>query len=299
MNRRVVVAGASGLIGGALVLALEERGDDVVTLVRRSPRHRGEVEWSPAEGRLDPRHLEGATAVVLLNGASVGRMPWTKSYRDQLLASRLNSTRTMVDALEALGADAPTLVSGSAVGYYGSVPGREISESAPPGDTFLAELCVEWEAAARRAETVTSVALLRTAPVIHRRGVLRPMITLTSLGLGGPLGAGTQVWPWVSLDDEVRAIMHIIDRQLSGPVNVCGPTPATAGDIGRSLARELHRPYWLPAPGWGLKLALGRAATESLLTVDADVRPDVLVRSGFTFTHRSADEAVRAAIVEG
>ncbi|WP_327036833.1 NAD-dependent epimerase/dehydratase family protein [Microbacterium sp. CH12i] len=201
MSRRVVVAGASGLIGKALVRALGERGDEVLTLVRRPPLGPSEVEWNPAEGSLDPRHLAGSDAVVLLNGASVGRMPWTKSYRKQLLASRLDSTRTMVAALKALGTDAPALVSGSAVGYYGSVPGIELSESSPPGHTFLARLCVEWEAAARRAEPGTRVALLRTAPVIHRSGVLRPMIALTSFGLGGPLGQGTQVWPWVSLEE--------------------------------------------------------------------------------------------------
>ncbi len=298
MSRHIVIAGASGLIGQGLVRAATARGDRVTTLVRRPARHSGEVEWDPAARRLAPRDIESADAVVLLNGASVGRMPWTKSYRETLLSSRLDSVRTMVGALRELGAKAPPLVSGSAVGYYGSAPGEVLSESARAGETFLAKLCVAWEGAAREAETVTRVALVRTAPVIHRHGVLRPMITLTSLGLGGPLGRGTQIWPWISLDDEVRAILHIIDERLSGPINLCGPTPATANEIGRSLARELHRPFWLPAPAWGLKLVLGKAATESLLTVDADVRPSVLESSGFTFTHSTAESAVRAAVVE-
>lgn len=296
MSRHIIVGGSSGLIGAALVDAITARGDRVTTLVRRPARHDHEVEWSPAEGLLDPQRIEGADAVVVLNGASVGRMPWTRSYRDQLLTSRLDSTRTVVAALGRIGHDAPALISGSAVGYYGSAPGSVLTESAQPGDTFLARLCVEWEEAARQAEPFTRVSLLRTAPVIHRRGVLRPMITLTSLGLGGPLGTGTQVWPWVSLEDEVRAILHIIDAKITGPVNVCSPTAATANEIGRSLARELHRPFWLPAPAWGLKLALGKAATESLLTVDAEVQPEVLVRTGFAFTHRTVDSAVHAAI---
>lgn len=296
MSSHIVVGGASGLIGEALVRAVSARGDRVTTLVRRPARRRNEVEWDPAAGQLDPRHLEGADAVVLLNGASVGRMPWTRSYRERLHSSRLDSTRTMASALRRIGPNAPALVSGSAVGYYGSAPGEILTESAEPGRTFLAKLCLEWESAAREAESVTRVALLRTAPVIHRRGVLRPMIALTSLGLGGPLGRGTQIWPWVSLDDEVRAILHIIDAELSGPVNTCGPRPATANEIGASLAKELRRPFWLPAPTWALNLVLGEAATESLLTADADVRPSALTRSGFTFTHGTLESAVRAAI---
>lgn len=296
MSKHIVVAGASGLIGSALVRAITSRGDRATALVRRPARRRDEVEWDPAAGRLDPGRLEGADAVIVLNGASVGRMPWTRSYREQLLASRLDSTGTVVAALQQIGEGAPSLVSGSAVGYYGSAPGAVLTESASQGDTFLAALCAEWEEAARQASSVTRVAMLRTAPVIHRRGVLRPMITLTSLGLGGPLGKGNQVWPWVSLEDEVRAILHIIEAELSGPVNICGPTPASANEIGRALARELHRPFWLPAPAWGLKLALGTAATESLLTADADVRPEVLLQSGFSFTHSTVESAVRAAM---
>jgi uncharacterized protein (TIGR01777 family) len=290
------VAGASGLCGRAVARALTGRADRVTTLVRRPVAHDGEVRWDPAQGVLDPEVLAGADAAVVLNGASVGRMPWTKRYREQLLTSRLDSTRTMVGALQQLGPAAPALISGSAVGYYGSVPGRTLTEADGPGDTFLARLCVQWEESARRAEEITRVALVRTAPVIHRRGVLKPMITLTSLGLGGPLGGGEQVWPWISLEDEVRAILHLIDTEISGPVNVCGPAPATADRTGRALAHELHRPFWLPAPAWGLRTVLGRGAAESLLLADADARPESLLRSGFSFTHTTVEEAVRDAI---
>lgn len=296
MSRHIAIAGASGLIGQAVAQSAAARGDRVTVLVRRPARGPGEVEWDPSAGLLDPRHLEGTDAVVLLNGASVGRMPWTRGYRDRLRSSRLDSTRTLVDALLQLGEGAPALISGSAVGYYGTAPGEVLDESHAPGTTFLAKLCEDWEDAARRAEQVTRVALVRTAPVIHRRGVLRPMITLTSLGLGGRLGRGDQIWPWVALDDEVRAILHIIDKRIAGPVNVSGPTPATAEQTGRALARELHRPFWLPAPTWGLRLLLGEAATQSLLTADANVRPEVLLRSGFAFVHETVESAVRAAV---
>ncbi|MDH5132314.1 MULTISPECIES: TIGR01777 family oxidoreductase [unclassified Microbacterium] len=295
MERRIVISGASGLIGSALTDALRADGIDVSTLVRRAPQAEGEVEWAPGDAALDPDVLAGAEAVVALGGASVGRLPWTRRYRRQLVESRLDATNTLTTALRALRTDAPAFVSASAVGYYGSAPGEVLTEHSGPGSTFLADLTVRWETAARRAEDHTRVALLRTAPVIHRRGVLRPMITLTKLGVAGPLGTGTQIWPWISLEDEVRGIRHVLDEKLAGPVNLAGPTRASANEIGRALAQRMHRPFWLPAPRWALRLALGDAA-ESLLLPDADVRPEVLEQSGFRFTHRTAAEAVAAAV---
>ncbi|MCT1363987.1 MULTISPECIES: TIGR01777 family oxidoreductase [unclassified Microbacterium] len=295
MERRIVISGASGLIGSALTAALRADGIDVSTLVRRAPQAEGEVEWAPGDAALDPDVLAGAEAVVALGGASVGRLPWTRGYRRQLVESRLDATNTLTTALRALRTDAPAFLSASAVGYYGSAPGEVLTEHSGPGSTFLADLTVRWETAARRAEDHTRVALLRTAPVIHRRGVLRPMITLTKLGVAGPLGTGTQIWPWISLEDEVRGIRHVLDEKLAGPVNLAGPTRASANEIGRALAQRMHRPFWLPAPRWALRLALGDAA-ESLLLPDADVRPEVLEQSGFRFTHRTAAEAVAAAV---
>lgn len=295
MARRIVISGASGLIGSALAASLRADGIDVSTLVRRPPQAEGEIEWSPGHTALDPDALAGAEAVVALGGASVGRLPWTRGYRRQLVESRLDATNTLTTALRALRTDAPAFLSASAVGFYGSAPGEVLTEHSGPGSTFLADLTVRWETAARRAEDHTRVALLRTAPVIHRRGVLRPMITLTKLGLAGPLGPGTQIWPWISLDDEVRGIRHVLDEKLAGPVNLTGPTRASANDIGRALAQRMHRPFWLPAPRWALRLAL-RDAAESLLLPDADVRPEALQQSGFRFTHRTAADAVAAAV---
>lgn len=295
MTGRIVISGASGLIGSALADSLRADGVEVTTLVRRAPQSEDEAQWEPGESPLDPEVLAGVEAVVALGGASVGRLPWTRGYRRELIDSRLQATRTLTTALRALRADAPALVSASAVGYYGSAPGEVLTEDSAAGETFLADLTVRWEAEARRAEDHTRVALLRTAPVIHRRGVLKPLVQLTRFGVSGPLGRGTQVWPWISLDDEVAAIRHIIDAKVAGPVNLTGPTPASANDIGRALAARMHRPFWLPVPAWALRLALGDAA-ESLLLPDADVRPQVLERTGFRFTHRTAAEAVDAAL---
>ncbi|PKI92986.1 TIGR01777 family protein [Actinomycetales bacterium SN12] len=294
-DSRIVVSGASGLIGRALTRSLRADGIRVVHLVRRPARSSDEVEWLTGR-RLDPDVLAGAAAVVNLNGASIGRLPWGPRYRGILRESRLRPTSVLADALLALKTDAPALLSASAVGYYGDQPGTRLDETGAPGETFLAGICVEWEREAMRAAPATRVALLRTAPILHPDAVLKPMIALTRLGLGGPLGSGRQVWPWISLHDEVRAIRHVIDSDIHGPVNLTGPHRATAGGIGRALASRMHRPYLVPAPAWALRLGLGRAAADSLLLADADVAPAALTRSGFDFRHPTASEALAAAL---
>lgn len=297
-TERIVVSGASGVIGSALVESLRADGVEVTTLVRRWAQTPDEFEWHPDVEELHPRVLDGARAVVNLNGASIGRLPWTGSYRAELRASRIAPTRALATAIRRLGADAPALISASAVGYYGDRPRARLTESGAPGRTFLADLCVAWEHEAELAGPEARVALLRTAPLLHPQGMLKPIVALTRWGLSGPLGSGRQVWPWISLDDEVRAIRHIIDRGLTGPVNLSGPTPATANEIGREIARRMRRPFVLPAPGWALRAGLGRDAADSLLLADALVVPEALTASGFAFTRPTAAEAIAAALAE-
>ncbi len=296
MPARVVVGGASGLIGSALVESLRSDGVQVTTLVRRPSTRRDEVEWLTDGSPLDPAVLDGADAVVNLSGASIGRLPWTRAYKRDLLWSRLVPTRTIADALSALGDGAPAFISASAVGWYGSQPGATLTESDPAGDTFLAGICVEWEAAARRAESATRVALLRTAAVVDRAGVLKPLILLTRAGLAGPIGRGTQVMPWISLRDEVAAIRHVIASDLSGPVNLAGPTRGTMNDLGFALARRLNRPYLLRVPAAAVRLALGKDFAEGVLTGDANVVPSVLRDSGFSFQDATVEDAVETAL---
>ncbi len=293
-----MVAGASGLIGRALVASLRCDGVEVTRLVRRTASAPDEVEWLTDTRPLDPGVLAGADAVVGLNGASIGRMPWTAGYRSTLLWSRITPTRTLASAIHALGDDAPAFVSASAVGYYGSAPGRVLTENAPRGETFLADLCGEWEQAALAADGKTRVALLRTAPVVHPDGVLRPLIALTRLGLAGPIGRGTQAWPWISLVDEVRAIRHVIDAEIDGPVNLSGPVRATANDLGIALAVRMNRPFLFRAPAWTLRAVLGSAAADAVLLTDAHVVPAVLEATGFRFRHTTVDSAI-AAVVPG
>ncbi|MGO1543063.1 MAG: TIGR01777 family oxidoreductase [Gulosibacter sp.] len=296
-ERKVVLAGGSGLIGTSLKQSLREDGFRVVQLVRRTPRGPDEVAWLREEdGPLDPAVLADAVAVVGLNGASIGKFPWTKSYRETLRSSRLEPTKALAAAIRELGANAPLFISASATGFYGVNPGVSVSESSVGGTDFLAKLCAEWEAAALTSGKDAQVALIRTAPVVHPEGVLKPMITLTKFGLAGPLAGGHQIWPWISLKDEVRAIRHIIDHKITGPVNLAGPTPASANGLGRSLAVGLRRPYAIPVPGFVLKAVLGSDAAKSLLLCDVVARPQVLLDSGFEFSHPTVRDAVVAAL---
>lgn len=297
-ERRVVVSGASGLIGSALVASLRADGVEVTTLVRRPPEREDEVQWLTDSRPFDPAVLAGADAVVALGGASIGRFPWTPRYKNTLLRSRITPTRTLARAVRELSDDAPAFVSASAVGYYGSAPGGVLDESAPQGDTFLADLCGVWEATAAEAGDRARVAFLRTAPVVHAEGVLKPLLLLTRFGVSGPIGSGTQKWPWISLVDEVRAIRHVIDSDLAGPVNLTGPVVASANDLGFALAVRMNRPFLLRAPVWAMRLVLGADATEGLLTTDAAVIPSVLESSGFRFEHSTVEQAVDAAVTE-
>jgi len=293
---RVVVAGASGLIGTALVESLRADGVEVHTLVRRPPAAPDEHEWLLDDTPLDPAVLDGAAAVVSLGGANIGRIPWTPAYKRELLASRMRGTGTIARAVRALGADAPALLSASAAGYYGSRPGEVLDEASTRGRGFMSDLVAHWEAAALGAGEHARTVLLRTAPVVHAKGVLAPMIRLTMLGAGGPLGRGTQAWPWISLDDEVRAIRFALDHELAGPINLTGPTRATANDLGFALAVGLNRPFLLRAPAFALRAALGRDLADGLLLADAHVVPEALHAAGFTFTHHRVEAAVAAAI---
>jgi len=294
---RVVIAGSSGLIGRGLIESLRADGVPVVRLVRHETTAPDEVSWDPGQQPLPPAVLDGARAVVGLNGATLGRFPWTRRYKHDLVWSRIAPTQALAAAVRALGDDAPQFVSSSAVGYYPSAPGVTFTEASPRGESFLADLCGEWETAATRgAGERARVATLRTAPVVHADGVLKPLLLLTRLGLSGPIGRGTQVWPLISLDDEVRAIRHVIDKGITGPVNLAGPERTTANDLGLALAKRMNRPYLLRVPEWALKLVLGRDAAEGLLTCDTHVVPEVLTTSGFVFTHPTVEDAVAAAI---
>ena len=288
---RVLISGASGLIGSELTRQLEAAGHTVLRLVRRPPRSRAELRWDPATLTLDPAALDGVDAVINLSGASIGRLPWTKSYRRQIMESRVQATRTLTDAMRRSATPPSVLLNASAVGIYGNRPGEELTEESAPGSDFLATVVTTWEAEARLAPESTRVVMLRTGLVLAKGGALKPLMPIVRLGLGGPLGRGSQIWPWVSLHDEAAAIVHLLTSELSGPVNLAGPTPATANDVIRAVATALRRPFFVPVPEFVLTLALQDAARQ-LLLADQRVSSAKLEADGFRFTHRTAAEAV-------
>ena len=295
--KRVVIAGASGLIGTALTEALRARGDDVVRLVRKDPRP-GDVLWDPAARSLDPAAVDGVTAVVNLSGASIGRLPWTPRYKREILRSRVDATSTLVAAMREARVAPEVFLSASAAGYYGSRPHESLTEDSARGTGFLSDVTAEWERTASRAEDVTRVVIARSGIVVATDGVLKPLLLLTRAGLSGPLGGGRQLWPWVSLADETAGLLHLLDGTLSGAVNVTGPTAASANDLMRHLAARMRRPFFLPAPAFAVKAVLGDAARD-LLLVDQHPQPKRLLDDGFSFRHTSVEQAVDAALRRG
>ncbi len=287
---RVLISGATGLIGTELTRQLEAAGHTVLRLVRREPHATTDYRWDPAALRLDPALLDQVDAIVNLSGASLAKLPWTRRYREQILESRVQATRTLTDALRMAASPPTVLLNASAVGIYGDRPGEELTEESEPGTGFVADVVVTWEREAALAPDSTRVVTFRTGFVLARGGVLRSLLPITKLGLAGPLGQGTQHWPWISLHDEVAAIVHLLTSRLSGAVNLVGPAPATANDVMRALSDALHRPFKLRVPEKVLTLALQEASLA--LLADQLVSSAKLQDDGFEFTHRTPAEAV-------
>lgn len=292
----VVVAGASGLIGSALCDALRTQGHGVLTLVRREPRSPDEASWRPDEGALDRALLDGADAVVCLSGAGVGDHRWTASYKQTLRSSRLDSVGTLARAMAETASGPQVLLAASAVGYYGDTGDRVVDETAGPGSGFLAQLCVDWERASRPAEDAgVRVAHLRTGLVLARAGgLLARLRPIVRAGVGGRLGSGRQFMPWITLADEVAAILFLLENDVAGPVNLVGPQPARNAEFIETLARLLHRPAALPVPGFAMRAALGELAQDALTGQRAV--PAVLQAAGFRHTHADLDAALRWAL---
>jgi len=287
---RVLVAGASGLIGTPLVERLRARGDEVVRLVRREVRERDEIRWDATT--LDPSVLDGVDAVVGLSGASVGRIPWTPAYRRTLLESRVHPTRALAEAIVAAKRAPAVFVSGSAIGIYGNRPGETLDESSPTGEGFFPELVRAWEAASAIAAGTTRVVNPRSSVVIARGGGMLPIRLLTGVGLGAGFGRGEQFWPWISQVDEVSALIHLIGSKLTGPVILAGPVPATSDEVTEAFARVMHRPHLLRVPSFAVKV-LGEAGSRLLLD-DAHVLPAKLTADGFNWAQPTIIDAVQA-----
>jgi uncharacterized protein (TIGR01777 family) len=274
---KIAVAGSSGLIGAELLRELRERGDEVVALPRR-----GTVRWS----------LEGIEAVVNLAGASIGGKRWSPEYKKEILDSRVLSTRELVEAMRSAERKPLVLVNASAAGFYGGRGDELLDESAGPGADFLAGVCQEWEAEARKAEDlgVRSVQP-RTGVVLSARGgALQQMLPPFKAFVGGPLGSGKQWFPWIHIADEVAAIMRAIDSDLRGPVNLASPGIVTMKEFARGLGKALHRPSWAPVPAAPLKILLGEFAL--VLLEGQRAVPKKLIDTGFKFRFPDLEAAL-------
>ncbi|UOE44742.1 TIGR01777 family oxidoreductase [Agromyces larvae] len=292
---RVLVAGASGFIGTALVDRLRAEGHEVTRLVRRRAESADESSWSPASGIVDFTVMDRVDAVVNLSGASLARLPWTKRWRAEILSSRIDATRTLTDAMRKARTPPAVFVSASAVGYYGDRPGERLTEHSPAGTGFLAGVVERWERAAQLAPAETRTVRVRSGIVVGGGGAMQRIATLTAFGLGGRLGTGGQHWPRISLEDETRAIAHLLDSSLEGPVNLVGPTPATADRVITAMADRMHRPRAVNVPERLLEATLGVAADE-LLLASQKVRPERLLADGFAFEHATVEDAVDAML---
>jgi uncharacterized protein (TIGR01777 family) len=291
-TQTIAVAGSSGLIGSALVAALRSADHRVIRIVRRAPSGRDELFWNPDSGEFDPAGLDGVDAVVNLCGVGVGDKRWSGAYKQVLRDSRIDPTEVISAAVAQAGV--PTLVNSSAVGYYGDTRGDIVDETAPPGSGFLAQLCVDWEAATQPArDGGVRVVLTRTGLVLSPAGgLLSRLKPLFAFGLGGRLAGGRQYMPWISLEDEVRALLFAITKSdLSGPVNLTGPAPVTNAEFTAALGRALNRPTPWPVPGFALKALLGEFAEEGILGGQRAI-PAALERAGFVFHHNTIGEAL-------
>lgn len=291
---RVLISGATGLVGSEVARQLLAAGHEPIKLVRRPAVRGDEVEWDPARGFITAGVMDTIDAVVNMAGATTGKLPWTKSYKQEIVNSRLDSTRTLVQAMTSAKKPPKVFVSGSASGYYGDTGETVLSETAPKGTGFLSDLAHQWEQEALKAPESVRVVLARTTMVMSKKlGALGRLLPLIKLGVGGPLGRGTQWWAWISQVDEAAAIIHLINHPTAtGAFNLTAPEPATCIDIVRALAKELKRPAIIPVPAFALKLAFGEAASE-LLLCSQNMSAKKLLETGFKFKHATLQEAAK------
>jgi uncharacterized protein (TIGR01777 family) len=290
---RVLMAGASGMIGVPLQKLLREQGHSLHTLVRRPPEGPTEHYWNPETNEIDAGILDHTDVVVNLSGASIAKIPWSSHHKKKILDSRIQATTTLATAVSRSPSPPSLVVHGSAVGFYGDRASETLTERSPRGDGFLAHVVERWEEAASAAHSEnTRICFARTGLVMGKSGAMSPLTLQTALGVGGPIGPGTQWWPWISLHDEVRALAHLVTHEtIYGIFNLVAPTPATALDITKGLARAMRRPHWLGLPTFAISLLLGEAGRELLLSSQR-ITPERLLASGFSFDDVSVDSAI-------
>ncbi|MEC5199920.1 uncharacterized protein (TIGR01777 family) [Arthrobacter sp. PL16] len=279
---RILLAGASGTIGTALIRQLE-KNHEVTRLVRRAPKGPREIRWNPASGDLDVAAVEQADAVINLSGAGIAGGLWTRSYKETLYSSRIMPTRTLVQAMRKAKNPPEVFISQSASGYYGDRGDEVLTESSASGQTLLADICRRWESEALGAPDPVRVVITRTGIVMTKEGGALPNLLIPIRFFAGTsLGSGRQWWPWISLNDEVRALEFLLTAPLSGPVNLNAPAPATLDTVTLQLGKAFNRPVWFRVPAFILKAGLGQLGYE-LLLVSQRMEPRALAGAGFAF----------------
>jgi uncharacterized protein (TIGR01777 family) len=294
---KLVITGSSGLIGSALVREAEKNQIEVVKLVRRAPKDKSEVQWDPNRAILDLDTIEKSTAIVHLAGAGVGDRRWTKKYKKEILNSRVKTTETLANAIVNLRNPPSVFVSGSAMGYYGDTGDLAVDENASLGEGFLSDVVFNWEYAAQRVRNNNiRVVHPRTGLVMSKRGgLLRKVLPLFRLGLGGKLGNGKQYWSYISLEDEIRAVFKLIDDvRLTGGVNLTNPNPVTNLEFTKALSSVVNKPAFFHVPAIALKIALGEFSVEALGS--SRVLPSKLKAAGFKFNQPDILSALNSAL---
>jgi uncharacterized protein len=297
---RILISGAGGFLGGALCAELRRSGHDIVSLTRGEPAA-GAVHWDPSSGELDPAAIEGFGAVFHLAGEGIGDRRWNESHKARVRDSRVQGTTLLARTLGELESPPPVLLSASAIGYYGDRGDELLKESAPVGGGFLARVVEAWEEATRPAqEAGVRVVTMRSGLVLDPSGgVLRRQLIPFRLGLGGRIGSGRQYWSWITLEDEIRAMLHLLQTDLFGPVNLTAPHPVTNAEFTTALAGALSRPGALFVPAAALELVLGKEMADEMLLFSQRVVPKRLEESGFVWRHPDLRGALRALLAKG
>lgn len=295
---RILLSGASGFIGSALRRVLEQEGHEVSALSRSAPADSSAVQWDPDSGVLDPVALEGCDAVVHLAGEGIGDRRWNEAHKRRVRDSRIKGTTLLSRTLAKLDRPPAVLLSASAIGFYGDRGDEALTENAPAGGGFLAGVVQAWEESTAPArDSGIRVVTMRSGLVLDGGGgVLKRQLIPFRLGMGGRLGAGRQYWSWITLEDEVRAMQHLLDADVSGAVNLTAPTPVTNAEFTAVLGRVLSRPAFLSVPPVALEVVLGKEMATEMLFFSQRVVPSKLEGSGFRFRHPELESALRAVL---
>jgi uncharacterized protein (TIGR01777 family) len=295
---KILITGASGLIGRTLRRSLEEKGHELLLASRREPKGPNQINWTVEDGFAEPERLEGVDAVIHLAGESISALRWTDEKKKAIRDSRVFGTRSVVEAMAKMERKPKIFIAGSATGIYGDRGDEEMTENAQPGDTFLSEVCEEWEAESLKAQELgIRTVLLRTGIVLSKDGgALATMLTPFKLGVGGVVGSGKQYMSWVSLDDEVGAIMFVLENdEIHGPVNVVAPDPVTNQEFTKTLGDVIYRPTIFPLPTFAVDLIFGEMG-DALLLDSTRVVPQRLLDAGYKFKYTNLKPALENAL---